>query len=65
MLKSGSDELDTSDFTDILRYLWTKGMGPREVLGFVYEAESSFAISAELGFNYRKVDLSSLIEEQK
>lgn len=63
MLDDGTIELETSDFTDVLRYLWTKGMGPREVLAFVYEAESSFALSAELGFNYRKVDLNSLVED--
>lgn len=62
ILDDGTDELDTSDFTDILRYLWTKGMGPREVLAWVYEANSSLALTAELGFNYRKVDLESLVE---
>jgi hypothetical protein len=56
----GSLELDSSDFTDILRVLWTKGMKPREVLAFVREAEQTFAISAELGLNYLKVDLDRL-----
>ena len=28
------------------------------------EAQQSFALTAELGFNYRKVDLESLIEKQ-
>ncbi|MBZ0135604.1 MAG: hypothetical protein K8I27_04430 [Planctomycetes bacterium] len=56
----GSLELDTTDFTDILRVLWTKGMKPREVLAFVYEAEQTFAITAELGLNYLKVDLDKL-----
>jgi len=60
----GTDELDTTDFTDILRFLWTKGMGPREVLAFVVEAEQNLALSAELGFNYRKVDLDALVLEQ-
>jgi hypothetical protein len=62
--KEGVDELDTCDFTDILRFLWTKGMGPREVLAFVVEAEQSFALTAELGFNYRKVDLEKLKASQ-
>lgn len=56
----GMDELDTTDFTDILRFLWTKGMGPIEVLGFVVEASEGRALSAELGFNYRKVNLKRL-----
>lgn len=59
----GVDELDTTDLSEILRHLWTRGMGPREVLAFVYEADQSLAISAELGFNYRKVDLDRLVEE--
>ncbi|MCB9893380.1 MAG: hypothetical protein H6839_02910 [Planctomycetes bacterium] len=63
-LDDGVDELDSSDFTDVLRFLWTKGMGPRDVLAFVVEAQQSFALTAELGFNYRKVDLESLIEKQ-
>ncbi|MCA8916922.1 MAG: hypothetical protein KDB90_16135 [Planctomycetes bacterium] len=64
-IDDGVDELDSSDFTDVLRFLWTKGMGPREVLAFVVEAQQSFALTAELGFNYRKVDLDSLIEKQR
>jgi hypothetical protein len=63
MKTDGVDELESSDFTDILRFLWTRGMGPREVLGFVVEAEQSFALAAELGFNYRKVDLDRLVED--
>ena len=58
--EEGSTELDSTDFTDILRFLWTKGMKPREVLAFVYEAQQTFAISAELGLNYLKVDLDRL-----
>lgn len=63
MEDDGVDELDSSDFTDILRFLWTRGMGPREVLAFVVEAQQSFALTAELGFNYRKVDLDKLVED--
>ncbi len=63
MQDDGVDELDSSDFTDILRFLWTRGMGPREVLAFVVEAEQSFGLAAELGFNYRKVDLDKLVED--
>jgi hypothetical protein len=63
--QEGVDELNTCDFTDILRFLWTKGMGPREVLAFVVEAEQSLALSAELGFNYRKVDLEALKNSQR
>lgn len=63
MQDDGVDELDSSDFTDILRFLWTRGMGPREVLAFVVEAEQSIALAAELGFNYRKVDLDKLVED--
>lgn len=58
--KEGSVELDTTDFTDILRFLWTKGMKPYEVLAFILEAKQTFAISAELGLNYMKVDLDKL-----
>lgn len=56
------EEFATSDISEILRILWTRGMGPREVLAFVVEAEQSLALSAELGFNYLKVDLEALIE---
>lgn len=58
--KEGSTELDTTDFTDILRFLWTKGMRPYEVLAFILEAKQTFALSAELGLNYMKVDLDKL-----
>ena len=64
-IDDGIDELDSADFTDILRFLWTKGMGPREVLAFAVEASESFALTAQLGFNYRKVDLERLIESQR
>lgn len=64
VVTEGVDELDSSDFTDVLRFLWTKGMGPREVLAFVYEATNSLALAAELGFNYRQVDLDKLAREQ-
>ena len=37
-------------------------MGPREVLAFIVEADQSLALSAELGFNYRKVDLEALAD---
>lgn len=60
--EEGSLELDTTDFTDILRVLWTKGMKPYEVLAFILEAQQTFAISAELGLNYMKVDLDKLAE---
>ena len=58
--EEGSLELDSTDFTDILRVLWTKGMKPYEVLAFILEAKQTFAISAELGLNYMKVDLDTL-----
>jgi hypothetical protein len=61
MLEEGTEELDTTDISEILRHLWTRGMGPRGVLAFVHEAIEMFAISAERGFNYLTVDLDELV----
>ncbi len=58
----GTEELPTSDFSEVLQHLWVRGMGPREVLGFVEEAKSNFAINADLGYNYHNVDLDKLSE---
>lgn len=57
-----TEELPTSDISEILRHLWVRGMGPREVLAFVVEAEASYAINAELGFNHHKIDLDRISE---
>ncbi|MCC6466143.1 MAG: flagellar basal body P-ring protein FlgI [Planctomycetes bacterium] len=60
VVDEGTDELPTTDITEILRHLWARGMGPREVLGFIVEAHDQFAFPCELGFNWRKVDLNTL-----
>ena len=63
VVEDKEEEFDTTDISEILRILWVRGMGPREVLGFVVRAEATMAVNAELGFNYRKVDMEALIEE--
>ncbi len=57
MIAEDIEELETSDISEILRHLWVRGMGPREVLAFVYEADRAFAINAELGYNYHTIRL--------
>lgn len=51
-----TEELDTTDLSELLRHMWVRGAGPREVLAFVIEADSSYAINAELGFNHHKIN---------
>jgi hypothetical protein len=63
MLREGTDEIATTDISLILRHLYTRGMDPRGVLAFVAEAVDSMAISADLGFNYRTIDLDAMIDE--
>ena len=60
MVSEGAEEMPTTDLSEVLRRLWVLGMGPLEVLGFVQEADNSFAINAELGLNYQKTDLERL-----
>lgn len=55
-----TEELDTADLSEILRHMWVRGAGPREILSFVIEADSSYAINAELGFNHHKIDPNRL-----
>jgi hypothetical protein len=62
VIDEDTEELPTSDISDILRHLWVRGMGPREVLAFVKEADDSLAINAELGYNHQKIDLDKLKE---
>lgn len=52
--REGEAELPSSDITDVLRYLFAQGMGPREVLGFCVVAKDKPALLAELGFNPRR-----------
>jgi hypothetical protein len=63
MTQEGTEEIDTTDISLILRHLYTRGMDPRGVLAFVVEAESSMALSADLGFNYRTIDLEAMARE--
>ncbi len=65
MVADGTDEIGTTDLGDILRVLWTRGMGPAEALAFVLEAKESLALSCELGFNWRKVDVDALRREME
>ncbi|MBK9974149.1 MAG: hypothetical protein IPP14_05190 [Planctomycetes bacterium] len=65
MEKDGVDELETTDISEVLRFLWTKQMKPAEVLAFVLEAHDSLAISCELGFNWRKVDVDAMRREME
>lgn len=60
MVQDGTDTLESSDVSDILRHLWTRGMKPAEVLAFVLEAHDALALSCELGFNWRKVDVDAM-----
>ncbi len=60
IVDEGNEEFDSADITDILRHLWTRGMSPREVLGFCVDAKENFAIAAELGLNLRQLDLEEL-----
>ncbi|MCC6573629.1 MAG: flagellar basal body P-ring protein FlgI [Planctomycetes bacterium] len=60
VISEGDETLPSTDISDILRHLWVRGMGPREVLGFCVRAKEAFALAADLGFNYRKVDLAKL-----
>lgn len=50
----GETELPSTDIADVLRFLWAKGMGPREVVGFCVVAKDKPALLAELGFNPRR-----------
>lgn len=52
--REGEIELPSSDISDILRYLFAQGMGPREVVGFCVVAKDKPALLAELGFNPRR-----------
>jgi len=65
MLTDGIDILDSTDISDILRLLWTRGMGPAEALAFVLEAHDALAISCELGFNWRKVNVDEMRREME
>ncbi len=62
VIAEGTDVLESADISDILRHLWTRGMGPNEVLGFCVRAKEAYAIAAELAFNYRKADVSSPLD---
>ena len=55
LINEGEEDLDSADIADILRHLWMRGMGPREVLGFCVVAKDKPALLAELGFNPRRV----------
>jgi hypothetical protein len=61
----GTDELDTTDISEILRHLWTRGMGPYEALAFVVEAHRAFAFNAELGFNFLQFDPEQIAEREE
>lgn len=65
MIADGTDVVDSSDVCDVLRHLWTRGMGPAEVLAFVMEAHDSLALSCELGFNWMKVDVEAMRKEME
>jgi hypothetical protein len=56
MIEQSEENLETSDISEILRHLWTRGMGPVEALCFVFEAKEQLAIAAELGYSYRRFD---------
>ncbi|MCF6227068.1 MAG: hypothetical protein L3J82_00135 [Planctomycetes bacterium] len=60
MIEDGVDILETTDVSDILRHLWTKGISPYGALAFVYEAKTNMALTAEMGINYRKLNLDDL-----
>ncbi len=60
MIEDGVDILETTDVSDILRHLWTKGISPYGALAFVYEAKSNMALTAEMGINYRKLNMDDL-----
>lgn len=59
----GTDTLNSTDLSDVLRFLWTRGMNPAEALGFVLEANDALALACELGFNWRKLDINRLATE--
>jgi len=65
MIAEGTDELASTDISDVLRFLWTRRMKPPEVLGFVIEAKDAAALACELGFNWRKVDVDKMRREME
>ncbi len=55
LINEGEEVLNSADMADVLRHLWLRGMGPREVLAFCVVAKESSAVIAELGFNPKRV----------
>lgn len=60
LIEEGVDVLNTTDVSDILRHLWTRGISPYEALAFVYEAKSNMSLTVEMGLNYRAFDFDAL-----
>ena len=60
LVKERTEKFDSADISDILRYLWTRGMGPHEVMGFCVQAKDQGALAVTLGYNHRRMDVSRI-----